>query len=166
MKIDMQRAGQSAGINFSQLAQSGGSDPTQYLNLLRASGSVNRVGTGDVNGVSTVHYRAVIQLSRVVDRVPPSQRAAAQASVAQMEKLSGTSSLPIDVWIDGQHRVRREQFAFHISLPNGAGSVGGASTIDFVSFGPTPTVTPPPASQVYDATAVAAAGIKKATGSP
>ena len=164
IKIDLQKAGQAAGIDLSQLASAGGSDPSQYLSYLRATGSVTKVGSETVNGAATTHYRAVIDLNRVVDRLPPSQRAAVQTGVAQLEKAAGTSSLPVDTWIDAQRRVRRVQFALHLNTLGAGGAVNGLITVDFLSFGPTPAVTAPPASDVYDASAVAAAGLKKAGG--
>lgn len=163
LKIDLQQAGKAAGINFSQLTQTGAADPTQYLNFLKASGSVTKVGSESVNGIATTHYKAVMDLNRVIDRVPASERAAAHAGVSELEKISGTSSMPVDVWIDNSHRVRREQFAFHTSVP-GRGSVAATMTADFVSFGPTPPVTTPPSDQVFDVTGFAAQGLKKATG--
>ena len=165
MKIDLQQAGQAAGINFSQLAQNGASDPTQFLNFLKASGSVSKVGSETVNGAATTHYKATLNLGRVVDRVPAADRAAARAGVNQLEKLSGTSTMPVDVWIDSSRRVRREQVSFRASLPGaGSGPVGATMTADFVGFGPTPPVTNPPSDQVFDVTNLAAAGLKKATG--
>lgn len=164
IRVDLAQAGQAAGINLSQLTSTGASDPSQYLSYLRASGKVTKVGAATVNGASTTHYTAVIDLSRVVGRLPASERAAAQAGVAQLEKLAGTSSLPVSVWVDAHQRIRREQITMHLNLPGGSGALNGLITVDFLSFGPTPAITPPPTSQVYDASALAAAGLKKATG--
>ena len=163
LKIDLQKAGQAAGIDFSQIAVSGGSDPTQYLNFLKASGSVTKVGSDTINGTATTHYRAVLDLNRVADRVPAAERSAARVGVGQLEKIAGRSTMPVDVWVDGSRRVRREQFAFHAAGPSG-GAAGATLTMDFVSFDPTPPVTAPPADQVFDATSFAASGLKKATG--
>lgn len=164
LKIDLQKAAQAGGIDLSQLATGGGSDPSQFVALLRGIGNVTRVGTEVVNGVSTTHYKAVLHLSRVADRLPPSERAAAQANVRAIEKVAG-DSLPVEVWVDAQNRVRREQFDEHVNLPLGAGALTGRIAVDFLSFGPTPSVSAPPAGEVWDATSVTANGVKQAFGS-
>lgn len=163
IKVDLQKATQAAGINLSQLTASGSPDPSQYLSYLRSVGNVTKVGTGVINGQSMTQYRAVMQLSKLADRLPPSLRAAAQAGVQQLEKVAGTDSIPVVVWVDSQGRVRREQIALHLNV-SGAGTLTSLITVDFTSFGPTPQVTAPPADQVFDATSAAAAGVKAATG--
>ncbi len=163
VKLDLSALVRSQGINPSGLSSAGGLDPNQFLGYLRASsGDVSTVGPQTIDGTPTTHYRATIQLDRVPSALPAAQRAAARASVAQLEKTTGLTSFPIDVWIDGQHRVRRESFS--LSPQTRAGTVTVNATIDFLSFGPTPTVTPPPADQVFDATSLVTGAIQNGGG--
>ncbi len=157
IKLDLDAAAKSAGINLSQLSSGGGIDPTQYLNYLRASGAqLTTVGPETINGVATTHYRTTIDLSRVVNALPAADRAAAEAGIAQLEKTSGIQTIPIDVWVDAQHRVRREQFTLTVNSPTRPLQI--SARVDYLSFGPTPPIVPPPASSVLDLTGLLGAG--------
>lgn len=163
MKIDVQSASQAAGINLPGLSSTTELDPTQYLNFLRgASGDVTELGRETLDGVATTHYRATIQISRVIERLPASQRAGAQAAISQLQKLGGLSSIPVEVWIDDAHRVRRERIDIHEQVSGTP--IGATVTIDYVSFHAGRPVTVPPPSQVYDITALATSGLRSATG--
>ena len=156
LEVNLNSVLASSGVDLSSLQSEGGLDPSQYLNFLRASsGGLQTVGSETIDGVPTTHYRAVIQLGDVAKSVPSSQRAAVQSSIAVLEKETKLTTFPVDVWIDSDHRVR--QISFTISPTTSAGSSTVSSTIDFTSFGPTPAVVPPPASEVYDASKLLAA---------
>ena len=147
VKINTQSAAQAAGINLPALSSTTELDPTQYLNFLRgASGDVTELGRETVNGVATTHYRASIQISRIVEHLPASQRADAQAAVSQLQKLGGLSSIPVEVWIDGAHRIRRERIDIHKQVSGTP--IDATVTVDYVSFASTETIAAPPPSQV------------------
>ena len=93
-----------------QLGQFGsfaGTDPKDVLGLLRAiSGTIEAVGTDTVRGVETSHYRATIDVKKLVTLVPAAQR----QSLAGFDGLigkSGLANIPVDVWIDSEQRVRK-----------------------------------------------------------
>ncbi len=151
LSVDEQKAAQSLGVNLSQLSGAGTSDPNQYLNYLRAVSARVKVGSETVRGVPTTHYRATVDLSRVAAQLPPDQRAGAQASIANLERATGTRTVPMEVWIDADHRIRRLRLLQNARSPGG-GTVAVSATIDYLSYGPTPPVIAPPASQVFDAT--------------
>jgi hypothetical protein len=157
MKLDLARFAKTAGIDPSQLSSFDQADPTQFLQYLRASsGSVVIVGHEKVDGVASTHYYATLELSRILDRLPDGERDAARAG---LEKLGAASSIPVEVWVDAQGRVRREQLSF-----SGAGAsagIGGSVTIDFTSYGPVPPILAPAANEVFDATAAAGAGLAR-----
>ena len=163
IKFNVQSASQAAGIDLPALSQTTELDPTQYLNFLHgASGDVTELGRETVGGVATTHYRATIQISRIVEHLPASQRAGAQAAISQLQKLGGLSSIPVEVWIDPAHRVRRERIDINKQV-NGA-PINGAVTVDYVSFGASKPITAPPPSQVYDITDLVTSGLQSAVG--
>jgi hypothetical protein len=164
IRIDLERAGKSAGIDLGALAQTG-QDPTQALQQLRAaSGDVERVGDEQVRGVSTTRYRATVDLRRYPDVVPPAQRAAVRRSIARVIELSGQSRVPTDVWIDGDDVVRRTQQTVRTLLgPGMRGTI--RQRIDLYDFGQTVDVKTPPAAVTYDITDDAAQGLKQQLGS-
>lgn len=148
--INLNEAAQRAGINLGQLSQLGQSDPGQYLQQLKASGGdVTKVGTDTVRGVRTTHYKTTIDLKRLVDRAPASQRAAARQSVDRLTQLTGSSSYPVEVWIDTAHRVRRERFTESLNVSGQHATLVG--TVDLFNFGPKPNIKAPPAGEVVDA---------------
>ncbi len=160
MELNLSKAAQADGIDLSQLSSLDETDPTQFLEYLRASsGGVSTVGRETVDGVPTTHYHATLQLSDILARLPSSAQAAAKAA---LEKLDDAGAIPVDVWVDAQGRVRRMQLSLGVSVPGGATgatSVSGTTTMDFTSYGPIPAIVPPPSNEVFDATSLAAAGL-------
>jgi hypothetical protein len=161
VKLDISKAAAAAGIDTSQLGSLGQEeDPTKFLEYLRASsGGVVSLGSETVNGVPTTHYSATLQMSRILDRLPGAQQAAAKAA---LEKLGSAGSIPVEVWVDAQGRVRRMQMSLSGLAGSGgsaaAAGIGGSITIDFKSYGPVPAVVAPPASEVFDMSAMLKGG--------
>ena len=138
------------GASASSLSSS---DPSQALDfLLGASKNVENLGTESIRGVDTTHYHVTLDLTRAADQVP----AGIRKSYEQSLKTLGTTSLPADVWVDGNDLVRKMAFTFETPSTDAAGvSTGGASvteSIEFYDFGTDVSVTPPPASQTTDLT--------------
>ncbi len=161
MKLDLSQAAKSAGVDLSQLSSIGQNDPTQFLSYLRASsGAVVSLGSETVDGVSTTHYSATLQLSKILEQLPGDQQAAAKAALEQLgSSTTGVGGIPVNVWVDTQGRVRRMQMSF-----GGSAGISGSITIDYKSYGAVPPIVPPPASQVFDASALAASGIQSGGG--
>jgi hypothetical protein len=157
MKLDIRAAAQAAGVDSSQLGSFDQMDPSQFLSYLRASsGGVVSFGSETIDGTTTTHYHATLQLSDIVGRLPGDEQAAVRAG---LEKLGEAGAIPVDVWVDSLGRVRREQLAIGAGAPAGA-PVSGTITIDYKSFGAIPPIVAPPASEVFDATAAADAALK------
>lgn len=164
MKLDLTKAASAAGVDLSGLSSLNQTDPTQFLEYLRASsGGVSTVGSETLDGVPTTHYRGTLQLSSILDRLPSSQQSAAKAA---LEKLGDAGAIPVDVWVDAQQRVRRMQMSLGAGAPAGtpggtagAAGVNGTIAIDYTSYGAVPPIVPPPAGEVFDASSMAAAGI-------
>jgi hypothetical protein len=146
LKLDVQQLAKSRNLNLGQLQQLTQNDPTQLLEYLKAvSGKIDEVGSEDVRGVATTHYRAKVDLDKVADQVPAAARESVRASIRSLEQSLGTHELPVDVWVDAQNRVRR--FSQHLTVALG-GDVD--VTVDFFDFGTPVSVTTPPASQTTD----------------
>jgi hypothetical protein len=166
MKIDLSQAASAAGIpGLGSLASNpASSDPSQLLQYLRAAGSVKSIGSETVNGVSTTHYSATINLDKVPSSIPSaSQQSSARQAIAGLEKVTGLHSIPVEVWIDSSHQVRRLNMAFTENLPTGT-SIHLQMVEDITGYGPQPQAQPPSADQVLDATALISAATKAASG--
>lgn len=135
----------AGGLDAADL-MSGESNPAQFLEYLRErGGTVTTVGSETLAGVQTTHYRGAIDVSEALHELPSSERATAQAALKQ----AGLSSIPFDVWVDGQHRVRRMQTSLSMSLAGQPASL--QMTIDFSGYGSsTPPIRAPAASEVAE----------------
>jgi hypothetical protein len=159
LKIDLVRAASAAGIpGLGSLTSSpASSDPSQFLRYLRAeSGHVTKVGTATVDGRQTTQYRAQINYDRVPSVFPASSRPQARQAISALERLTHVRVLPVNVWVDNQHQVRKMQFVLHETVSGQAVAV--AMTMRIPQYGPQPSPTLPPASQVQDISGLAGAG--------
>lgn len=162
LKIDFIKAGKAAGIDLGAVAQQG-QDPTQALRYLKAtSGDVKRIGTQTVRGVSTTHYKATIDFNRYADSVPAKDRASVRRTMRQIVKLAGSSTFPMEVWIDKDGVVRRmRQQIRTLVAPGIRGTID--QRIELFDFGTRVAVRLPPADEVQDATDLAAQGVRSLT---
>ncbi|HEX4017273.1 MAG TPA: hypothetical protein VHX15_11110 [Frankiaceae bacterium] len=152
IKLDLSELGASdtTGLNLT------GTDPTQLLTTLRGvSDSVTKVGTAEVRGVQTTHYRAEVNLAKAVKA-----SGADSSNLDQLTKALGATTLPEDIYLDSSGLARR----FSVTMKPAAGTATGSSTsapttaatgsftvtVDFYDFGTTDTsgITAPPANEV------------------
>jgi hypothetical protein len=122
-----------------------GADPADLLAALTAaSSSVTKLGASVIRGVPVTGFALTINSAKAAT-IPGADRAAVEA----MLKTFGAAEIPVDVWVDGQNLVRREDLK--LALPGGSGAPAGATltlTTDFYDFGVPVRVSAPPAAQV------------------
>jgi hypothetical protein len=158
LKLDLQKLGRKQGVDFSALLSSSNSDPTQGLDYLRAaSDNVLQVGTARIDGVETTHYHAVVDMHRAMDvvaaRAPRGTRAAVRKMYRRVIAQSGVTTYPIDVWIGSDGLVRQMK----LSMPMPQYDTQMDMSMRLTGFGDPVHVSAPPAAQVTDLTALAAA---------
>jgi hypothetical protein len=161
-KLDLAAAGRQGGINLGSLSQlQQQADPTQILAYLKgATDDAREVGEEDVRGESTTHYRSEIDLRRAADSLPAESRPAIEEAIATL----GTSTFPLDAWIDDGGRLRRMEFSVD---PDGTGpSAPGSVQMELFDFGVPVNVQPPPANQVTDITQLLQGGTVPTTTPP
>jgi hypothetical protein len=140
--VDMSKALGAMGVG----SLPGTTDPSQFLDYLRTVGaSPTVVRSVSINGTPTTEYRAEINL----DRYASLYHASAQ-TVSAIETAIGSHTMPVQAWVDGQHRVRR----LHVSFPECvAGSkVRFSMTMGIYDFGAQPQAQIPQRKQVYNLT--------------
>ncbi|MGW9372954.1 hypothetical protein ACWGVR_23340 [Streptomyces xanthophaeus] len=105
-------------------------DPTAGLKGLKYAKDVTKVGTENVNGKSTIHYRATVPADKM-------------STAADMYKGLGLSGeIVTDIWVDDKGAPARMTQA-----------VGTTSvSMDFLAFGGGRTVVVPPAAETADMT--------------
>lgn len=147
VKLDLGKAASSLGLD-PQTLTSGQTDPSQYLQFLKAGGSIQKLGGETVRGVATTRYRGTVDLSKVAALAPSQDEAATKAAIEKLTAQLGRSTLPMEVWIDSEHMVRKLQLALSVNVSGQ--HVGTKIEEELFGFGPTPGVNPPAAGEVYE----------------
>jgi hypothetical protein len=160
LEVNLAKLAAQHGVSglSSLLENPAASNPAVILQYLKAvsSTTVTKLGTATIDGYPTTHYRATIDLAKYPAAVPAADRTAAAAAIKALEKSSSLKDLPINVWV-GQHNLVR-RMSVELSQPVGSlGTLGVALTIDLSDYGPQPTPTYPPASQVTNASSLLSA---------
>jgi hypothetical protein len=135
--VDLAKAAKPRGSDLSQLAP--WTAPGSMLEQLRAVADVKRVGADTVRGVPTTHFRATVDLHKAAALLPPARRAQMHPQIDQLVLQAGQSTVPVEAWVDGQQRLRRES----VTLGN-----LGTMRLDLYDFGKQRRVVAPPADQV------------------
>jgi hypothetical protein len=133
-------------VDLSKLVgrQGAAQSPTETLSYLRgASDQVTKLGPKTIDGTKTTGYKATVDLDKVASKESSSQ---AKKGIQHLEKLTGSHTLPIKVWIDGKHRVVREKI--NLQLHARGKNITSATTVTFTDYGTPVHVTKPPASQI------------------
>ena len=145
------------GGGLSQLSSSANAQNTA-LGVLAAQvvGAPHKVGLARIHGTVTTAYKVTLNLGKAAAGVP----LAAQAELKRLAAKLGSTTLPVEVWLDAQGRLR--QLTYHVSVRATAKTPPAmvSSTVDLWDFGVPVNVVAPPASQVLNVTAqaLAAAG--------
>lgn len=152
VSVDLAELSAHGDGSFQQFLTDSPTDPTSVLEFLRgAGGTVTRDGHDTVAGVPTTHYTVTLNL----DQAAQGQSETTRRSLRELEHQLGSNTLPAQVWIDDQGRVRRTMV--HENLKGTADSARqGSVTVDVTAtlsdFGAPVTITPPPADQTADLT--------------
>ena len=140
-KVDLAKAAKQGGFDLGALT-SAQLDPRKAVELLKQAGASAKIGEEQIDGVATTHYRVVVDPKTALGDLSESERGQAE----QMLKLTGISTFPVDVWVDGAGMLRRV-----------AAQVGGAdalfsikASLDLTDYGTPVTVDLPPADQVVE----------------
>ena len=149
IEVDVAAIAEQEGLDLPSLQQLGQADPALTFAYLRAaSDDTQEVGTEDVRGVETTHYRMTVDLARVADAVPEEQREEMRAAVQALIEATGLDTVPVDAWIDGDGLVRRMDLAYE-DIEVAPGKKGSMSmSMQLYDYGVDVAVEPPPADQV------------------
>ena len=147
LKFDLAALSKASGTNLDSLMQGAGNDPTQALDLLKGvSSNIREVGTEQVRGVETTHYKATLDLRKAASQ----QSQAARKQLARFLDQAQVRSVPADAWVDGQGRLCKMRYAMELKPSASTGTVTVRTTMELFDYGTTVTVAKPPASQVLD----------------
>jgi hypothetical protein len=137
-----------------QLGQFGslaGTDPRDVFGILKTiSGSIESVGSDEIRGVETSHYRATIDMAKLGQLIPAEQQKSL-GGIDQAAKQAGLSEIPVDIWIDADQRVRKLSIDLDVEQPGTDARLKAALAVEFYDYGKPLELTLPPADQVVDA---------------
>jgi hypothetical protein len=159
LKVDTAQIAEGLGLDPSSLT-SGGTEPGQYLQDLRAAGgTVTVIGHEDVRGVQTTRYSATIDLVKAAETLSaPGKTSTARSVAASLTSRIGLSKVPIEAWIDGQGLVRK--VAVHVA----ARGVTALVQAEYFNFGRIAPVTAPSGGEVFEVSAQTLKGLTGAFG--
>jgi LppX/LprAFG-like lipoprotein len=153
IKLDLDKASGGAisgAMNASQ-------DPSSQLKLLSALSDAKEVGKEKVGGEETTHYHGELDYQQVAKSGPQELRKAAELALKVMEN----TTVPVDVWVDDQGRVRQQRLELNTKAVSGSPAQKQTMTIGYSDFGvDASSIKAPSDSDAYDATAQAAAAME------
>jgi hypothetical protein len=148
IKLDFNRALGAFGLGGLPTQSS---NPAQFLDYLRTVGAkTRRVGTETIDGAQTTRYHVVVDLDNYPKLFPPARRTAAARGVSTLEHAIGSHTMPMDVWVDSNKRLRRTSFSFGECVQSQRLTLG--MTMNLSHYGSQAIPAPPSASETYDLT--------------
>ncbi|HSP71333.1 MAG TPA: hypothetical protein VLN26_03130 [Gaiellaceae bacterium] len=141
-RIDLAQAAKQGGFDLGALT-SAQLDPRKAVELLKEAGASARIGEEQIDGVATTHYRVVVDPKTALGDLSKSERQQAEQAL----KLTGISTFPVDVWVDGAGMLRRVS----ADLGGGNAFLSIKASLDLTDYGTPVTVDLPPADQVETA---------------
>jgi hypothetical protein len=129
-------------------------DGTEILKLLDQAGDLQTVGTEQVRGADTTHYRGNLDLASALAEVSADERAKAESELGKVGIDPSMATVPVDVWIGTDGLVRRVQIGVQglesTASTTAGNDLGGTFTMEFYDFGQPVAITVPPADQVFE----------------
>jgi hypothetical protein len=115
----------------------GSTKPTDVLTrVLLASDENEEVGKEEVRGAETTHYRARVDLRKLVKQLP-----AADRPEGNVEERWGARFVPVEIWIDDESRARRITIEQAADAENGNPAM--QATVELFDYGVEFDVQPP-----------------------
>jgi hypothetical protein len=142
--VDLERVGNLTGTDLDELRSSG--DASSGLGVLAGAEEVEELGEAEVDGTDTTHYRATVDLRKAAKEAGAvSDRGRFEAFVDRL----GDDQLDVDVWLDGEDRVRRLRYEAPVPDEKDASAT---VTLEFSDFGSDEGVEVPAAADATDVT--------------
>ncbi|WSQ10189.1 hypothetical protein OG604_21800 [Streptomyces sp. NBC_01231] len=132
-------------LSDGNLVTGGATDPLTAAEVLRGTRTATYVGETEVAGTAVRHYRGTADLGAAAGQASAGSR----GPLAAAAKGFASASVPFDVYLDAQGRIRkiRHRFSFVGGQPND--SVAVASTTLLYDFGTPAKVRLPASGDIY-----------------
>ena len=155
VRSDAKDAAKDKAFDFDQIEQFTNNDPRKLVEILRAaSGDVETVGTEELRGVTTTHYRATVDLAEYEKLVPRAEREELESLLDKAVDESTVEDLPVDVWLDESGLVRKVTMSVTAEQEGTTEPVTGAIAFELWDYGEDVEIELPPEDEVVDASAI------------
>ena len=152
--VDLARAARATGVDPEAIGALVNADPGAQLDAITQAKGVKEVGKEQVGGVETTHFTGTVRLQDFLAALPADQRAKAQEALEAFTKGApgGDQPMPIDVWVDGDERIRRMRQEIRTPAQGGIASGRIGLSFDYSDFGTPLKVQAPAAGETFDST--------------
>lgn len=150
LKFTVQQLDTMTGMNLDAiLRQAQQTSPADAVKMLTASKNIKQVGTVRSGGMQTTHYAGTLTVQEALAQFSGDARASLE-KVFQRLGVTDSSTIAIDLWVDGQSLPRK--LISKVQTSNGPLT----KTVIYTGYNRPFAVTTPPADQVgqYTGTAV------------
>jgi hypothetical protein len=158
VKLDVSALMRQAGmdVDIGSLLQGQSNDPTSGLGMVRGADNVVKVGSEQLRGTDTTHYRLDVNIDKAIADAPTPE---ARDAMKKLANLYTVRRIPVELWLDGEGRVRRFQESVDTAtmrLPAGLQTEGNPLTghvtvsYDLYDFGSFVDVQLPAPDEVTD----------------
>jgi hypothetical protein len=155
VRMDAADQGKTAqDFGFSGLEDFTNEDPRALLEVLESvSGEIETVGTEELRGAQTTHYRATLDVRDLGGLAPKAQGQSQELGemLDQLVEQAGLSAIPFDVWLDEEGLVRKVEASVSVAPPGESDPLEASLAFELYDYGLEVDVTPPPADEVVDA---------------
>ncbi|MGA5445770.1 hypothetical protein ACPCVO_03860 [Streptomyces umbrinus] len=135
----------TATLSDGNLVTGGATDPFAAAELLRGTRKASYVGRTSVAGTAVRHYRGTADLGAAARDASPGSRASLRAAA----KGFATATVPFDVYLDDEGRIRKVRHRFSFVNGQQKGTVAVSSTTLLYDFGAPVDVRLPDAKDIY-----------------
>lgn len=150
VKLDLSTLAQARGLDLNQLLAGSSVSPADVLAMLSAEGDqVQNLGPATAGGVTATHYHVTVDTAKAL------QTSGIPSSVLS-QIAANLPTIPVDVWI-GTNDGLVHKLQTNVTLESASTPATFALTATLSDYGTNATISPPSASDVFDATALASA---------
>jgi hypothetical protein len=136
---------ETASLADGNLVTGGATDPFAAAELLRGARTATYVGETEVAGTAVRHYRGTADLAVAAADATAGNKAALGAAA----KGFATATVPFDVYLDDEGRIRKVRHRFSFVNGQQEGTVAVASTTLLYDFGVAVDVRLPDGGDIY-----------------
>jgi len=152
-RVDMVEAYRQIGVDLELIQQPGSQDPRQLLAQMKnTAGEIERVGTEEVRGVETTHYKGDVDLRKAIDQAPPDKRDEAERSIEKIIDITGAEGFPMEVWVDDDKLVRKLRMQMKLNNPAFGGEMDMDMSMELFDYGTQVTIDVPAEDEAKDLT--------------